>query len=193
MTYVEVANEQSTTGSVARRSDGSAVSWSSTFQFNAPDLEPGMVYSRVASNDVGVVAQGAYVAFASPLCLGSLGVPHLTATLPPRVGTVMNVVARGLPQGAATVLFGASNTTFGAAPLPMNLSRLGLTGCLLRVSPDAAVPVAGTGTSAAFAYSIPVTPALIGGRYYQQAVVPDPRRNPAGMVLSDAVAAVIGG
>lgn len=39
---------------------------------------------------------------------------------------------------------------------------------------------------------IPDDPGLIGARFYQQALVLDPRANAAGFVVSDAAAAAIG-
>ncbi len=151
---------------VACRSDGSMVAWGNNRygQTNVPALPPGLTYAQIAAGSyhtVALVQSGSYVTF-GPGCPGSLGVPSLTAAGPPRVGQTMRVTLQGLPVNQALVLFGASNTSSSAGPLPISLSTLRLPGCWLRISPDVAIPVMGASGSATFAFPVPTTPAPIG-------------------------------
>jgi hypothetical protein len=105
----------------------------------------------------------------------------------------MSVRAAPLPTSVAMLAAGSNSQVTGALALPLDLTPQGLTGCLLRVSPDFVVLMAGSGGAATFTMSVPNMPALVGVRFHQQALVFDPLAgNPASAVMSDAATAVIG-
>ncbi len=126
-------------------------------------------------------------------CAGAAGAPVLSAGIGPRLGQTHLV--RAAPLGSAVAVFGMfgfSMTTTGSMPLPLNMSALGLTGCWLLVSPDIShVAVLGTG-SATWPMPIPAEGALLGLAFYQQMAIVEPGANPAGVILSDGIANVIG-
>jgi hypothetical protein len=61
------------------------------------------------------------------------------------------------------------------------------------VSDDVVQRVVGAAGQATVDVPIPNDAALVGVRFHHQALVPDPAGNPFGAVVSDAMAAVVGG
>lgn len=96
-------------------------------------------------------------------------------------------------QSFALLLSGFSNTASAFGALPLGLGGFGMPGCSGRVSPEVVQALGGASNVATFALAVPNQPSLIGVTIYQQALVPDPAvANAAGMVVSDAVRAVVG-
>lgn len=127
-----------------------------------------------------------------PGCPGSSGASHLTAAHPPTLGSTFTCHVDHVPEGFAILLSGLDAASSPLGPLPIDLSFLGMTGCIGRVRTDVVEVAVATGGVAAFALNIPWSQRLIGASFYQQALLPDAAANPAGLVLSDAQAAVIG-
>jgi hypothetical protein len=126
-------------------------------------------------------------------CPGSLPTANLTCLSTARLGQVMQVQVNNLPQSAAVYALGFSNTISSAGTLPLDLTRYGMPGCHLLVSVDSAQMLTVSGSTAVYSLPIPSVSGLLGLVFYQQALVPDPAAgNPAGAVMSDAAAAVIG-
>ena len=126
LTYVAVS--AGLRHSVARRSDGSVVAWgdNSFGQCNVPALPLGMTFSHVAASHhatAAIIQSGAFNTFAAG-CPGSAGVTQLDAA-PPRVGTTTQIAMQPLPQNAAVLVFGFSNTTSAFGPLPLDLTGIG--------------------------------------------------------------------
>jgi hypothetical protein len=97
-----------------------------------------------------------------------------------------------LPADAAFVLLGFGNIS-SLGPVPVDLAAVGMPGCTLRISDDWFTFVTGRGGSASFTLPIPGLVDLIGLRFHQQALVPDPGANNAlRAVMSESVAAVVG-
>jgi hypothetical protein len=196
LSYVEVAAGSAHT--VARRSDGSVVAWgyNGWGECNVPVLPLGLSYVKVAAATYrtdALVDSGSF-AFSGRGCSGSLGVPSLVLTSPlPRIGQTFIVRADSLPLSMAFMLFGLSNLSFAAGPLPLPLGAAGMPGCDLRVSVDLADFQSGTAGSATFSITVPSSTALVGFVFHQQALVPDPGTNPFGAVMSDATTVVVGG
>jgi hypothetical protein len=182
---------------VARRSDGSVVAWgdNSVGQCNVPALQPGLSFAQVSGGapiTVAIFRAGAYTTFGVG-CPGSAGVSHLEAITLPRVGATMTVRVEPLPLSIAVMISGLSNVSWAAAPLPLDLSSLGLTNCWLCVSLDANDALIGSLGSATYSLAIPASAALAGFILHQQAVVLDPAAvNPSGLVMSDAATAIVG-
>jgi hypothetical protein len=68
-----------------------------------------------------------------------------------------------------------------------------MTGCALRVDGTALLAVAVSGGRGAVPLRIPNDASLLGGRFYDQALVVDPPANAAGATMSHALEARIGG
>jgi hypothetical protein len=90
-----------------------------------------------------------------------------------------------LPQNLAIMMLGWSRQN-----LP--LRSLGLGHCQQLVSVDAVQWITGQNHLAHWRLPIPDVPALVGTRFYNQAVVLDQAANSIGVVLSDAAEAVVG-
>ncbi len=93
----------------------------------------------------------------------------------------------------AVGVLGFSDSSWGGAPLPASLTPLGMPGCTQYVAADAAVVLPANQGRAAWSMSIPDALWLTGFRFYQQALVLDAQANAAGVVATNAGAAVIGG
>ncbi|MCA8975262.1 MAG: hypothetical protein KDC98_11100 [Planctomycetes bacterium] len=100
--------------------------------------------------------------------------------------------ADNLPQGMAFLVHGFSNTAWALGALPAPLDGFGMPGCTARVSVDAIEFLAGAGNTATWTLAVPNAPELLGLRWYQQALVPDPGFNAAGLVASQARILVVG-
>ena len=121
-----------------------------------------------------------------PGCPGSGGTVPLIQTGggSPTVGNgqFSLLLSKALGNTTALLLMGASASSWGGIPLPLDLSALGMPGCFLLVSPD--IVFART-TSPAGLASVPVpippipSPVLIGAQIHFQWYVVDPGPLPA--------------
>ena len=131
----------------------------------------------------------------APGCAGSSGTTNLTAVPGglPWLGGRLELQLAGIPGGNAAVLqYGVSRTRWGSTLLPFDLGGIGMPGCRLATSIDAAVVLGGSATSRRFALNVPTSPALLGGTILAQGFVVDPPANGFGAVLSNAVEARFG-
>lgn len=124
-------------------------------------------------------------------CPGSLGVPAITPSGSPRLGASLTLQLDGLPQHAAVLLTGFSNSSSPLlGVLPIDLGPIGAAGCWLRVSPDVAIPLGGAANRATYSLNVPNLASLDGLAIYHQALAPDPA---AGNGLSAVLSAAEGG
>lgn len=142
--------------------------------------------------EYGGATPATYTAFGGG-CAGWAGAPWLTAGASrPVLGQTLQVAMYNLPPDHATLIgLGWSNTSFQAAPLPLDLGVLGAPGCKLRISPDLTWPVFNWAGYANWALPIPNQPALVGLTFFQQAAAVD-HSNAFGLVFTNAAAARIG-
>ncbi len=129
-------------------------------------------------------------------CAGSAG-PAGLEVVPgrgPWLGDTFEFTVLPLPMStqSVVVLLGASPSSWGGLPLPVDLGLAGMPGCLLRSSSDVALTAPAAQGAARVALPIPNDPVLLGRRPVVQALVPDPVVNPLGAILSDAVRATLG-
>lgn len=118
-----------------------------------------------------------------------VGCPATTAVSfsgEPRVGTTVNALFTGLSANQpATVVIGASNTSWLGLPLPFALDGAGATGCALRVGYDIPVPTTVNFLgSLLFPIVLPNDGALVGARAYLQVIYAHPGLNPASLGTS---------
>ncbi len=130
--------------------------------------------------------------FAGAGCPGTLGVPRLTATSNPIVGSTLDLTVDRLPQNVALMILGLDNDTWAGGALPVEGTPIGAPGCWLRVSDDVTQLLFGSGNAASWSLPIPNTPALVCFTFFQQAIVLDSAANPAGTVNSNSAAATVG-
>ena len=128
-------------------------------------------------------------------CLGTAGTPSLgtrNSSLP-WIGQNLDFEVQAVPVTAPlTLLLGASNQQWGTLPLPFDLSVVGMTGCLLRTSVDATLPMTNTNGVGTLQVPVPNAPALIGQRLYVQTFVLDAGANRANATLANALEAILG-
>jgi len=77
--------------------------------------------------------------------------------------------------------------------LPLALLPFGMPGCLLQVDPAITQLLIGSGGSAAWSLNVPNDAGLLGVQFFNQGAAIDPGANAAGVTVSNAGAAVIGG
>ncbi|MBK8097921.1 MAG: hypothetical protein IPK26_12490 [Planctomycetes bacterium] len=140
-----------------------------------------MALSLRAANLVVVFERTASYALDGTGCGGSSGVPGLSSSALPRLGTVFPVLVGNLPASAPALGL-LSLTTNNSA-----LDGIGMTGCRLLVNTDVAtvLTVRPTANSALWTTSLPFMPVLEGVRFHQQAFAADPTANPAGVIASN--------
>jgi hypothetical protein len=197
VTYVGLA--AGTGHAVARSSDGGAVTWGGDGDASeGRHVMPSTVSCIAvnASNHLTVICTGSeqrYATFADG-CAGSRPECRIAPLDTPQVGAPLQLLLDNLPADLAVMCTGFSNVIASFGPLPLELGPFGMPGCRLRVSIDATALVPGSAGTAALTLPIPAVPALIGVRFHQQALVPDPASgNALGAVVSGAATAVIGG
>lgn len=127
-------------------------------------------------------------------CPGSLGVPGMRSGAGlPWVGTTFVAEVTRVPApGLAWLVFGYDATVWNGLPLPFDLATFGMPGCWLRTDAFATVVLIAASNTAAWSFTIPNMPQLLGVPFYNQALVVDPGFNPAGAVVSDAMRGVFG-
>src|SRR5262245_49984339 len=128
-------------------------------------------------------------------CAGTLAVPMLdvVAARGPWLGDAITLRLSPVMDGAAALFaLGRSNTQWNGAPLPASLGGLGMAGCTLHVALDATFAATGSGGMALLTATVPTVPALLGVSMYLQGGVHDPGANAAGIVVSNALALVVG-
>jgi hypothetical protein len=126
-------------------------------------------------------------------CAGSSGTPTLSATSP-RIGLSTTITCAGVvPNRPVLLLQGLSQWTWFGNRLPFDLAPFGAAGCKLNISPDIVREfAAGASSTVTINMAIGPSPALVGQRFYLQAVVDDPAANSWGHTTSNAVEMTIG-
>jgi hypothetical protein len=132
-----------------------------------------------------------------PGCLGPVGVPTLAAVggSRPVLGTTVNLRFTNLPNTPVSLVFAALATddqNWGAQALPVDLTPLGYSSCLLRVAPEVIEPLSNLGGFANWNIAVPATPTLDGAQFFLQGLVLTPGFNPGGGVTSSSLRLVTG-
>jgi hypothetical protein len=144
--------------------------------------------------ELGVLDPASYVPFGSG-CAGNVGRPVLGA-MPwqrPWQGETLMAQVAPVPAVSVGVMFiGTSNSTWQGLPLPLPLGVAGMPGCSLLSSGQLILPLQINAGVGRFSLDVPATAALLGGVFYQQAVVSDAPANAAGLIVSNGAEARIG-
>ena len=130
-------------------------------------------------------------------CPGSAGAAILSAPNggpQPGMNFTLRVAVLAPTATGAFLLLGASRTRLGALTLPIDLSALGMSTCLLQTSGELvlAMPAPAQGASR-LVLAVPADQALVGVTLFVQSFVAEPGGNPAGVIATAALAAVVGG
>lgn len=128
-------------------------------------------------------------------CVGSSGaVPLHTAIGTPRLGTTLTLeVSQALPNAAATLFVGWSNTSWNGVTLPLSLTGQGAFGCSILVSADFTFPAtADASGKASILMPVPNYLSLAGVHFYTQFNVSDPTLNPMGRAFTRGGDALMG-
>ncbi|MCA8948718.1 MAG: PKD domain-containing protein [Planctomycetes bacterium] len=160
--------------------------------FGAGTVFDPRVWNGTIYYDTCQFTSSASYGYAGEGCPGSLGVPTLTPSADPVIGTTLSVAVDNLPISAGIMMTGLSNTSSVLGPLPLDTSAFGAPGCFLRVSPDSNLLILGASNTATWNLPIPNSSSLLCVLFFQQAIAIDPGFNPAGAVASDAAGFLIG-
>jgi hypothetical protein len=141
------------------------------------------------------VRRPAATAFGAP-CAGhatppALGVDPLA---PASIGRQMDWVGSSLlPNALAFLVLGFSDAVWSGGPLPYDLGPVGMPGCPLLLSPDAALlAFADGGGALRVGLRLPAAPNLIGMALFGQLFAQDAALNATGFAVSAGVRAVLG-
>lgn len=113
----------------------------------------------------------------------------------PVIGQTLHMQLTNLPNTFVNLPFsviGFSDQTFGGASLPASMDFLGATGCTLYVSIDEQFSLTNQNGSAAWDLPVPFQLGLVGLDAFMQGAVLVPGFNPASLVVSNAVHALVG-
>jgi hypothetical protein len=112
----------------------------------------------------------------------------------PTIGrSTVLALTQGTPSGNAFLAIGGSDASWGAIPLPLDLTPFGAATCRLLCSLDLAVPTPlDVNGQANLPLSIPGDPSLVGRAFFNQWLVVDPAANALQMLLSNGGKARIG-
>jgi len=127
-----------------------------------------------------------------PGCATSIGTPTLVNAALPRLGATMITNVLNMPTGLGLMVTGVSNQVSTLGFLPVDLTALGMPGCLLHTSTELTDGILTFGTTGSWSLNIPNQAPLLGTQFYQQAFVFDPGLNPFGGAMSNAAVWQIG-
>ncbi len=135
-----------------------------------------------------------YTSFGSA-CRGTVGLPILGGdpSSLPRLGGRMRLLLSAVPNQASGLFYmGLSKTKYGGFPLPISLAPLGMKGCNLWVSIDLPLGFRAQSGRASLEFPIPNDELLLGRSAFFQALILDPKANPAGLVMSPGLEVRVG-
>ena len=144
--------------------------------------------------EYGTQAPATFTTFGSG-CPGSNQLAtRLTAAVPAWIGETFTLAIDQLAAsaGLAIVFTSFSNTRWNGTPLPLGLGAFGMPGCSLLVSPLTPAAVFPSGGAASYSLGLPNLGALLGLRFYNQAMVFDAGANAAGITASNGGESLIG-
>jgi hypothetical protein len=127
-------------------------------------------------------------------CGSKIVTPRLTSVTPPLIGRTMRLDLSNLTINApAWIQFGISNRAWGPLRLPLSLRAFGAPSCALLVSQELslATPVTTRGDGN-LSLRLPNTPALVGVRFFNQAMTYDKAANSLGFTFSNGGVGLIG-
>lgn len=90
-------------------------------------------------------------------------------------------------------MLGLSSTTWSGGALPLDLTGLGMPGCLLRVAPDLLTVLPAVGSTAPWTLQLPANAAFLGWSLVAQGAAFDPPANAFGVVVGNALELRLGG
>jgi hypothetical protein len=148
-----------------------------TLKFGGFVAGPGFLSGATREFGSGVLGAG---------CAGTNGVPGLVTATAPLLGQDYTLDVDNMNPA-----INIAAVAFGFTQLPgIDLSILGMPGCLAYTSADLLVTVVGTGGSGSFTWQSVF--GLVGDSFYVQALCLDPAVNAFGFSISNAVFATIG-
>ncbi|MGB3967631.1 MAG: sulfatase-like hydrolase/transferase [Planctomycetota bacterium] len=129
-------------------------------------------------------------------CTGGGANPALgvLADSAPSIGNTFTLRVTGLTAAVPAVVgaLGFQNTTWLGVPLPVDLTVAGMTGCSLFVDPALTTVLVPVLLAATMPIALPNDPAIVGAQLYTQAFPLLLGANPAGILATNALEAVVG-
>lgn len=140
---------------------------------------------------------GNFTVFGDGACVGTNGIPTISATGDPSLGGNYTIAIQGgRPLSFTLFVFGYSYTNSGALALPLNLSVIGAhQDCILSSSADVLqLAITGFTGDVTQLVNVPSNVALIGAHLFTAGVIIDQTapNNPGGYVSTNSLATTIG-
>jgi hypothetical protein len=105
-------------------------------------------------------------------CAGSLGVPSLTCTSLPALGSTLTLSVDNMPLNVGIMIAGLSDQfAAGSIPLPLDLTAFGWPGCNLLADAVVTDTLLGTANTATWSLPIPSATLFLGFTIYNQGAV----------------------
>lgn len=126
------------------------------------------------------------------------GTPTLAVTpnTRPRLGMNFDCTVQGVPGALHFMMVGLGDSSFGGAPLPLNLAPLGAPSCNLyqdaAITTSAAINLTAPPATYVSSTSLPNLPAFVGFVFYLQPLAVDVTIVPLGIFTGNAVRATVG-
>ncbi|MCU0864653.1 MAG: sulfatase-like hydrolase/transferase [Planctomycetes bacterium] len=129
-------------------------------------------------------------------CSGASLAPTLAvlAASSPTIGSTFVLRVEGLSSAVSATLgaVGLDAASWHGTPLPLDLGAIGMTGCSLLLAPVSTEVLSSTAVTAVLAVPLPNSAAIVGLSLYAQAFPLVAGANPAGVLATNGVEAVIG-
>lgn len=130
-------------------------------------------------------------------CSGGGIAPMLQAlaATSPTIGTTWMLSVQGLSASVLATIgaVGFQNTSWHGVPLPADLGVAGMTGCTLLVDPALTSVLTQIALTAVLPIALPNDPSIVGAQVFAQAFPLLQGANPAGVLATGAIEAVVGG
>jgi hypothetical protein len=112
----------------------------------------------------------------------------------PTLGTTFTLRVSGLSAAVlATVgAVGFDASSWNGIPLPADLTAAGMNGCALLLAPVLTTVLAGTATTAMLPIALPNSPAIVGQALFAQGFPLLAAANPAGILATNGIEAIVG-
>ncbi len=127
-------------------------------------------------------------------CSGGGLSPTLQSLTSPTIGATFMLRVQGLNASVLLTIgaLGFQNETWNGVPLPVDLTPAGFTNCSLWLDPVLTAVLTQLVNAAPWPVALPNDPSIVGAALFAQAFPLVPNANPAGVIATGAIEAIVG-